>query len=139
MPSLRERPGDLQGIALSYLRFFAQQCGKRLKRLSPETEQALRHYAWPGNLRELRNVIERAVILAGSDEIDLPDLPEKIAQPAQRAEPQGVQVGARVTLELLENEHIARVMQQAATMEEAAQILGIDPATLYRKRKKLPQ
>ncbi len=139
MPSLRERPGDLQTIALSYLRFFARQCGKRLKGISPEAEQALRRYAWPGNLRELRNVIERAVILAGSDEIDLPDLPEKVAQPAQRPEAQGVQVGARVTLEQLENEHIARVIQQAATMEEAAQILGIDPATLYRKRKKLPQ
>ena len=52
---------------------------------------------------------------------------------------QGIQVGARVSLEQLENEHIARVIQQAATMEEAAQILGIDPATLYRKRKKLAQ
>ena len=139
MPSLRERPGDLQGIALGYLRFFARQCGKRLKGISPEAEQALRRYGWPGNLRELRNVIERAVILAGSDEIDLPDLPEKVAQPAQRTEAQGVQIGARVTLEQLENEHIARVIQLAATMEEAAQILGIDPATLYRKRKKLSQ
>jgi NtrC-family two-component system response regulator AlgB len=90
-------------------------------------------------LRELRNVIERAVILAGSDEIDLPDLPEKVAQPAQRTDTQGVQLGARVTLEQLETEHIARVIQLAATMEEAAQILGIDPATLYRKRKKLAQ
>jgi two-component system, NtrC family, response regulator AlgB len=138
MPSLRERPGDLQSIASNYLQFFARQCGKRLKGLTPEAEQALRRYAWPGNLRELRNVVERAVILAGSDEIDLPDLPEKVSQPAPHAEAQGVQVGARVTLEQLENEHIARVMQQAATMEEAAQILGIDPATLYRRRKKLP-
>jgi NtrC-family two-component system response regulator AlgB len=90
-------------------------------------------------LRELRNVIERAVILAGSDEIDLLDLPEKVAQPAQRMEARGVQVGARVSLEQLENEHIARVIQLAATMEEAAEILGIDPATLYRRRKRLAQ
>jgi NtrC-family two-component system response regulator AlgB len=137
MPSLRERPGDLPGIALSYLRFFTRQCGKRLRGFSSEAEEALRRYPWPGNLRELRNVIERAVILAGSDEIDLPDLPEKLAQPAQRPEAQGVQVGAAVSLELLENEHIARVIREAATMEEAARILGIDPATLYRKRKKL--
>jgi NtrC-family two-component system response regulator AlgB len=139
MPSLRERPGDLQGIALGYLRFFAKQCGKRLKGISSEAEQALRRYAWPGNLRELRNVVERAVILAGSDEIDVPDLPEKVSQPAKRTEAQGIQVGARISLERLENEHIARVMQQAATMEEAAKILGIDPATLYRKRKKLTE
>jgi two-component system, NtrC family, response regulator AlgB len=137
MPSLRERPGDIQNIALGYLRFFARQCGKRLKGMSPEAEQALRRYAWPGNLREFRNVIERAVILAGNGEIDLPDLPEKVARPAERAEAQGVQVGARVTLDQLENEHIARVIQLAATMEEAAQIAGIDPATLYRRRKKL--
>jgi len=139
MPSLRERPGDLQGIALSYLRFFARQCGKRVKGFSAEAEQALRLYSWPGNLRELRNVIERAVILAGSDVIDLPDLPEKFSQLAPRTEACGVQLGARVSLEQLENEHITRVIQQAATMEEAAQILGIDPATLYRKRKKLSQ
>ena len=139
MPSLRERPGDLQGIAQSYLRFFTRQCGKRLKGFSAEAEEALSRYSWPGNLRELRNVIERAVILAGSDEIDLPDLPEKLAQRAQRPEAPGVQIGARVSLEQLENEHIARVIQQAATMEEAAQILGIDPATLYRKRKRLAQ
>jgi NtrC-family two-component system response regulator AlgB len=139
MPSLRERPGDLQDIASSYLRFFARQCGKRLKGISPEAEQALRRYAWPGNLRELRNVVERAVILAGSDEIDLPDLPEKVSQPAQQTGAQGVQVGARVTLDQLGNEHIASIIQQTATMEEAAQVLGIDPATLYRKRKKLAQ
>jgi two-component system, NtrC family, response regulator AlgB len=139
VPSLRERPRDLPNISLSYLRFFARQCGKEIKGFSAEAEQALARYSWPGNLRELRNVVERAAILAGSHEIGLPDLPEKFAQPAQLAQPQGVQIGARVSLERLEGEHIARVIQQAATMEEAAQILGIDPATLYRKRKKLVQ
>src|SRR2546429_1743349 len=52
----------------SYLRFFARQCGKRVKGFSKEAEAALRQYAWPGNLRELRNVVERAVILARSEE-----------------------------------------------------------------------
>jgi NtrC-family two-component system response regulator AlgB len=137
MPPLRERLGDLPGIAEKILGFFACQCGKRLKGLSPEAGQALRAYSWPGNLRELRNVIERAVILAGKDEIDLKDLPEKFSQGAHLLHAQGVQLGAKVTLEQLENAHIARVIEQAATMEEAAQILGIDPATLYRRRKKL--
>jgi two-component system, NtrC family, response regulator AlgB len=139
VPALRERPGDLPGIAQSYLRFFARQCGKRVKGFSTEAARALARYAWPGNLRELRNVVERAVILAGAEEIGLADLPEKIAQPAPPAEGQGIVVGARISLEQLENEHIQRIVQQAATMEEAAQILGIDPATLYRKRKKLAQ
>jgi two-component system, NtrC family, response regulator AlgB len=139
MPPLRERPGDLPGIAEGMLRFFARQCGKRIRGFSPEAGQVLGAYSWPGNLRELRNVIERAVILAGGEVIELPDLPEQIAQPARRAVAEGVQPGARVSLEQLENEHITRVIQQAATMEEAAQILGIDPATLYRRRKKLVQ
>jgi two-component system, NtrC family, response regulator AlgB len=139
MPSLRERPGDLHSIAGGYLRFFAAQCGKRIKGFSPEADQALRQYPWPGNLRELRNVVERAVILGSGDEIALPDLPEKVSQPGQPAEAQSVRIGAKVTLEQLENEHIAHVVQAAATLEEAAQILGIDPATLYRRRKKLAQ
>lgn len=77
------------------------------------------------------------MILAGGEEIDLPDLPEEFARPAPPTEAGSVEVGARVSLEQLENEHIGRVMEQASTMEEAAEILGIDPATLYRKRKKL--
>jgi len=136
MPSLRERLSDLKRIAEGYLRFFSAQCGKRLKGFSKEAEQALCQYSWPGNLRELRNVVERAVILAATDEVDLPDLPEKISQISDGAASPGIQLGAMVSLEALENAHIARVIQQATTMDEAAKILGIDPATLYRKRKK---
>jgi len=137
MPALRERPADLDVIAKDYLRFFAAQCGKRLKGFSRETEQAFQRYSWPGNLRELLNVIERAVILAGTEEINLSDLPEKLSEPVAGDPP--VRIGARVSLQELENEHIARVTQQAGTIEEAARILGVDPATLYRKRKKLAQ
>ena len=137
MPPLRERLVDLQNMADIYLRFFAGQCGKPVRKFSKAAEQAIRQYPWPGNLRELRNVIERAVILAGSDEIDLPDLPEKFSVMSQAAGASGVEVGAKISLEELESEHIARVLRQAATMEEAAKILGIDPATLYRKRRKM--
>jgi two-component system, NtrC family, response regulator AlgB len=136
LPPLRERQEDVLKIANNYLQFFSRQCGKQLKGFSREAAHALRHYSWPGNLRELRNVIERAVILAGSNELDLPDLPEKFSQ-NNRPTVQGVQVGASVSIEQLENEHITRVIQQTATMEEAARVLGIDPATLYRKRKKM--
>jgi NtrC-family two-component system response regulator AlgB len=137
MPALRERPADVDVIARDYLGFFAAQCGKRVKGFSREAEQALLRYTWPGNLRELRNVVERAVILAGTEEITVTDLPEKLSQPV--AGDPTVRIGARVSLQELENEHIARVTQQAGTIEEAARILGVDPATLYRKRKKLAQ
>jgi NtrC-family two-component system response regulator AlgB len=136
LPPLRERQGDVLRIAENYLQFFSRQCGKQLKGFSREAAEALRHYSWPGNLRELRNVIERGIILAGSAELDLPDLPEKFSRNSQPA-PQGFEVGSRISLEQLENEHIARVIRQTATMEEAARILGIDPATLYRKRKRM--
>ena len=139
VPPLRDRLADLQAIARNYLQFFSRQCGKTIKGFSREAEQALRGYAWPGNLRELRNVIERAVILANDEEIGLPDLPEKMSERLTGTEPAGIQVGARISLEALEHEHITRVSRQAATMEEAAHILGIDPATLYRKRKKMAQ
>ena len=137
MPALRERLADLKRIADSYLRFFSTQCGKRLRGFAKEADDALLRYSWPGNLRELRNVVERAVILAGGDQISLDDLPEKFSEKPSPVSASEIQVGATVSLEELEGQHIARVIQQASTMEEAARILGIDPATLYRKRKKL--
>jgi len=137
VPPLRERPADLPGIAENYLRFFAAQCGKHITGFSADAQQALRCYSWPGNLRELRNVVERTVILSSRDEISVADLPEKFSSLTQTNGASGVELGARVSLAELETEHIARVMRQAATMEEAAKILGIDPATLYRKRKKM--
>jgi two-component system, NtrC family, response regulator AlgB len=138
MPALRERQSDVEGIAMSYLRFFSRQCCKRIEGFSAPVREAMRGYAWPGNLRELRNVVERAVILAGGDHIELADLPENLGhgQPLS-AQPQTAQAGERISLEELETAHLRRVISQASTMEEAAQILGIDPATLYRKRKKL--
>lgn len=136
LPPLRQRIGDLMKIASGYLEFFAAQCGRKLRGFSKAAEHAMRSYAWPGNLRELRNVVERAVIVAGSDYIEPSDLPEKL-NPADSLENSGgIQVGAKVSLEELETEHIRRTVARASSMEEAARILGIDPATLYRKRKK---
>ena len=76
MPPLRQRPGDVQSIAENYLRLFSRQCGKQVHGFTTQAMEALQRYEWPGNLRELSNVIERTVILSSSDLIDLPDLPE---------------------------------------------------------------
>jgi NtrC-family two-component system response regulator AlgB len=137
IPPLRERLGDLLQIAERYLQFFSRQCGKPLKGFSGKAEAVLRQYAWPGNLRELRNVVERAVILADTNEIDLLDLPEKIFQNSSPTPAPGVQIGARVSLREIETEHITRVMKQAPTMTEAARILGITRDTLHRKKKEI--
>jgi NtrC-family two-component system response regulator AlgB len=137
IPPLRERSGDLLKIAERYLQFFSKQCGKRVNGFSKEAEAILQQYTWPGNLRELRNVIERTVILADATEIDRLDLPEKLSQGSPLAPVPGIQIGAKVSLKEIETEHIARVMKQAATMTEAARILGITRDTLHRKKREM--
>jgi NtrC-family two-component system response regulator AlgB len=137
MPPLRERRTDLQRIAGGYLKFCASQCGKKVDGFSAEAEQILQRYHWPGNLRELRNVIERAVILADGASIEPRDLPEELSQLSTNADGTYVQVGGDFSLKELEEEHIRRVLRRKKTLESAAQTLGIDSATLYRKRKRL--
>ncbi len=137
IPPLRERPGDLLKIAERYLQFFSRQCGKRLDGFSPEAQALLEQYTWPGNLRELRNVIERTVILTDAGEIRRVDLPDKLSEGSPLTASPGVQIGARVSLKEIETEHIARVMKQASTMSEAARILGITRDTLHRKKKEM--
>jgi NtrC-family two-component system response regulator AlgB len=131
LPALRERGADIESIAARWLAHFAARLGRPAKTLSPAAIEALRHYAWPGNIRELRNVIERAVILSGSDLIEPGDLAEPLQSGSE------IRLGGPFTLEQIESEHIRRVLAQARTQEQAAATLGIDPATLYRRRKKL--
>jgi NtrC-family two-component system response regulator AlgB len=133
LPGLRDRPADLARFAESYRKFFAARLGKKVTGFTPAVLNAFAGYPWPGNLRELRNVVERAVILCAGEQIDLCDLPEEFGS---KPEP-GIAVGARVTIDALEAEHIRRVLSISRNLEEAARILGIDPATLYRKRQKL--
>jgi NtrC-family two-component system response regulator AlgB len=132
LPPLRERRRDIPDLAGHLLQFFARQAGKPLKGFTKEAWEALRQHAWPGNLRELRNVIERAVILTRADEVGLADLPAQLGQPA----PKRLEVGGAATLDELEAEHIRRVLAAAPTLDAAAETLGIDPSTLYRKRKR---
>jgi two-component system, NtrC family, response regulator AlgB len=137
MPPLRERPHDLKQMAAGYLSFFSSQCGKRINGFSPEVQSAMQRYVWPGNLRELRNVVEHAVIFASGSRIELSDLPEQLSQPGGGAPEYDVHVGMKIPLEKLETEHIRRVLAQTTTMEEAAQVLGISRGTLYEKKKKM--
>ena len=132
MPPLRQRPLDLPSLAQQHLRLFARECGRTIRDFTPAAAAALQRYPWPGNLRELRNVIERAVILAPTEKIDVNDFPDTL----RTTPPATALVGNRVSLEELEREHIMRIIEIASSMDEAAQILGIDPATLYRKRKR---
>ncbi len=133
LPPLRQRRGDLLPLAGRLLEFFARQGGKHVAGFTEEARAALLRYPWPGNARELRNAIERGVILAAGPEVGLAELP---AQVGAALPPSAMEVGGAVTLEQLEEEHIRRVLATTPTMEQAAVILGIDPSTLYRKRKR---
>jgi NtrC-family two-component system response regulator AlgB len=133
LPPLRERRADIPVLANHLLRFFSRQSVRPAKTFSAEAMAAIEKYRWPGNVRELRNAIERGVILASNDSVGLSDLPAQIGSlPAGAA----VEVGGRATLDQLEAEHIRRTLNSTQTMEEAAAVLGIDPSTLYRKRKR---
>jgi NtrC-family two-component system response regulator AlgB len=131
MPPLRERVTDIPKLAERMLAFFAAHAGKQGLKLSPEAAVALEKHPWPGNLRELRNVIERAVILSPGEAIGVADLSESV-QPTSE-----MRIGGRFSLESIENEHIRGVIAGTRSLEEAAAVLAIDPATLYRRRRKL--
>jgi len=131
LPPLRERTQDLERLALLHLNFLAAHSGKAARGFSRAAIEAMTAYRWPGNLRELRNVIERAVILSENQLIEVNDLSETIQPPSE------VHLGGRFTLEQIEAEHIRRLLANQPTLDEVAKILEIDPATLYRKRKRL--
>lgn len=137
LPALRERPLELEQLAAMHLRFFARQSGKPIQDFSPEAKAALHRYSWPGNLRELRNAVERAVILGSGPLVEAKHLAEITMAPSPgEAE---AEVGGAVTLAELGDAHIRRVLARTARLEDAAEILGIDVATLYRKRRKWQQ
>ena len=131
LPPLRDRLDDVERLAMAHLRSVAIQCDKQVESISPEALEVMKRYNWPGNIRELRNVVERAVILSSSHTIQASDLAETIEPDSE------IRIGGKVTLEELETEHMKKVIANSKTLEEAAGVLGIDAATLYRKRKKL--
>ncbi|MBI3304266.1 MAG: sigma-54-dependent Fis family transcriptional regulator, partial [Deltaproteobacteria bacterium] len=132
LPPLRERPEDIVRLARRFLAFFAAMAHRPTPELSKAAEQALLAYSWPGNIRELRNAIERAMILWPTQVIEPQAFPERIAAHATS----GSYLGGDFTLEAIEREHVMRVIARTSTLEEAAKILGIDSSTLWRKRKK---
>ena len=124
LPPLRERKDDIPLLAQHFLKKFEYQ-----GEISLEVVGALESYSWKGNVRELENVIERATLLARGEKVQLHHLPEEF----QNVVPSGQQVQ---TLEEVERQHIMKILRMAKDLDDAATRLGIDPATLWRKRKK---
>jgi NtrC-family two-component system response regulator AlgB len=129
LPPLRDRAEDISRLCEMILAELGRS--RPIVGFTPEALTALRAYRWPGNIRELRNVIERAVILCQVDRIGVEHLPSTFNQ-----QPLAVEVGGRVSLDQLEETHIRRVLATTRSLDEAASILDIDLATLWRRRKK---
>ncbi|MFN0122901.1 MAG: sigma-54 interaction domain-containing protein, partial [Blastocatellia bacterium] len=133
VPSLRERRQDIAAIARNILDSFTHELGRGDMQLDSTAEKALFAYHWPGNIRELRNVLEHAAILCDGNVITDRNLRLGLLE-----EDTGNQSGTNLTLEEVENQYIARILKEEnGHVERAAVRLGIPRSSLYQKIRKL--
>ncbi len=130
LPPMRERREDIPELARYFLKKYGQKLSKDISGFTAEALEALTIYHWPGNVREMENIIERAVILCESGKITPDDLSIPSVSAAKETTPDA-------TLEKMEKEHILRVLRESGgNQSKASQTLGIDRKTLYLKLKK---
>ena len=129
LPPLRSRPGDIDLLIDHFLQENARRLAQPLKKVAPEARALLLRYGWPGNIRQLRNTIERACIMAADKAITPADLPEAI----RGSETVVVQTPI-VPLAEVERVHILHILEHCGgNKKAAAELLGIDRSTLYAK------
>jgi len=132
VPPLRNRKDDIPDLVQHFIRKFAKKIGKNILSISPAALGALKEHTWPGNIRELANVIERAVINCEGSVLRLADQLEK---PAER------DPSFTITMEEIERQHIIRILEYTGWVIEgekgAARILGLKPSTLRTRMAKL--
>ena len=138
LPSLRERTDDIPLLVRFFVNKFATRMGKRIETVGPETMSLLTSYRWPGNIRELENVIERAVILTDGTELEID--PEVLPVAAEDPE-SAPAVGGEQSLAAVERDHILTLLRRANWVIEgangAAKALAMHPNTLRSRLKKL--
>jgi DNA-binding NtrC family response regulator len=134
LPPLRERREDLPILIDHLLAALAARHGRPQPRLVPAAREALAAYDWPGNVRELANALERALVLSQGGVVGTESLPDAVLAPRQPAKLPPP--SDSLSLEEVERRHVQQVLASSTTLEEAAARLGIDPTTLWRKRKR---
>jgi DNA-binding NtrC family response regulator len=132
VPALRERPEDIPAIVQHFVEEFAGSDPSRLVKVSDEAFEYMTQYDWPGNVRQLRNVVERALVIGNKKELLPVDLPPEIARPTRRTILTGET--SLQTLKHAEDEMILKALKTTnGHREDAARLLGISVRTLYRK------
>jgi DNA-binding NtrC family response regulator len=130
VPSLAERPEDLPLLERHFLRAFSAQYNKAVSGLTRRAQTVLARYPWPGNIRELQNVIEHACMMTESDVIDVRDLPERVQNQAAAAD---ADYEVLMSIDQLERRHAQRVLDHVGGNKvRAAEILGISRTHLYQ-------
>jgi two-component system response regulator AtoC len=138
LPPLRDRPGDIPILAYHFLRKYAAQSGKEIKGISPETLELLEAYPWAGNVRELQNVMERAVVLAEGEMVAPAELPANLRLPqkvpaAMVADHLSLKRAKRQWVEAFEREYlIALLKKHQGNISQAAKTAGVDRKTIHR-------
>lgn len=138
MPALRERPGDIPLLANRFLQRFAHRYRKEKLGFSQEVLQALATYSWPGNVRQLENLVERMVILSHGPVLEISHLPsEMMVKTSEEKSPGPAEAGSLTHLEALEKQAIVEsLVRSRGNIKEAARYLGVGSATVYRKIKR---
>jgi two-component system nitrogen regulation response regulator NtrX len=143
VPPLRERPDDIPLLVRHYVEFFSRENNVRSKRITQAALDALQRYRWKGNIRELRNTVERLIIMTGGETIDLPDLPESVRSPtavglaAPKPGADGDQAKAGTLREFKENAEraflVGKLRENGWNISKTAEVIGTPRSNLYKK------
>ncbi|MBI2479060.1 MAG: sigma-54-dependent Fis family transcriptional regulator, partial [Planctomycetia bacterium] len=140
IPPLRRRPGDTLELASHFLERFSEETGRKFRGFTPQAMELLERYRWPGNIRELKNVIERAVLLAQGEYLDTGDL--TLSNLATASESGEIVLPGRnpyepASLADIERHHIETTLKSTEwNKSKTSEILGIERSTLDRKIKR---
>ena len=135
IPPLRERREDIPLLIYYFVQQFSEKYDKKIEGIQPEAQQVLMGYSWPGNVRQLRNVIENMVVMTTSGSIGAENLPSDI-RPAKGAAAVGMNNLVGISITQAEKELIRNTLKMVnGNREQAAKLLGIGERTLYRKIK----
>ncbi|MGO4174855.1 sigma-54-dependent transcriptional regulator [Bosea sp. TAF32] len=138
LPALRERPEDIPLLATHFLATLSETIGKRVAGFSPAALAAMAGHDWPGNIRELHNCVERALIVAKTSQIDVQDLPRDLFEGPRRAGRDALPRDLDAELERIERDFIVEALRRSEGVQvKAARMLGIAERSLWHRIKKL--